>query len=169
MKSPVPTLVSWSSGKNSAWALHRLAQDERYPYLWIVNYHQQQALSIDVAMHLARDAKCWRRRLLHLACRYGSFHCRGRALIASMKRPCKKPATRQSPTESGRLLSAIFLEDIRKYREDSLRDSGLTPLFPIWGTDTRLLPEMIAAGLKARIVLPRPEQNASRVCRTRSG
>jgi uncharacterized protein (TIGR00290 family) len=53
----------------------------------------------------------------------------------------------------------LFLQDIRKYREDALRSTGLTPLFPIWGLDTRcLLSEMIASGLKARVVCVDPRQ-----------
>jgi diphthamide synthase (EF-2-diphthine--ammonia ligase) len=46
----------------------------------------------------------------------------------------------------------LFLEDVRKYREDRLAGSGLTPLFPLWGTPTaELARTMIAGGLRARI------------------
>jgi diphthamide synthase (EF-2-diphthine--ammonia ligase) len=48
----------------------------------------------------------------------------------------------------------LFLADIRAYREQQLRDTGIKPLFPIWTTeaDTRTLAEsMIASGLKAKI------------------
>ena len=30
----------------------------------------------------------------------------------------------------------LFLEDVRRYREDRMRETGLTPLFPIWGIPT---------------------------------
>ena len=44
----------------------------------------------------------------------------------------------------------LFLEDIRRYREEKLADTGITPLFPLWQMDTRLLArEMVRAGLKA--------------------
>ena len=53
----------------------------------------------------------------------------------------------------------LFLEDIRQYREDRLRGTGLTPLFPVWKLDTRtLLLEMIAAGVKTRIVCVDPRK-----------
>ena len=53
----------------------------------------------------------------------------------------------------------LFLEDVRRYREDRLRGSGLTPLFPIWGLETGgLLREMIASGVKARIVCVDPKK-----------
>jgi uncharacterized protein (TIGR00290 family) len=53
----------------------------------------------------------------------------------------------------------LFLEDVRKYREDKLAGSGLTPVFPLWGKPTReLVREMLAAGVKARIVCVDPKQ-----------
>jgi len=53
----------------------------------------------------------------------------------------------------------LFLQDIRRYREEKLHGTGLTPLFPVWGLDTRaLLREMIAAGVKARIVCVDPKK-----------
>ena len=46
----------------------------------------------------------------------------------------------------------LFLEDVRAYREKQLAGTGIEPLFPLWGSNTReLAPQMVAAGLKARI------------------
>jgi diphthamide synthase (EF-2-diphthine--ammonia ligase) len=46
----------------------------------------------------------------------------------------------------------LFLEDVRKYREDRLAGTGLTPLFPLWGLPTPALArDMIAGGLRARL------------------
>jgi uncharacterized protein (TIGR00290 family) len=46
----------------------------------------------------------------------------------------------------------LFLEDVRRYREERLAGSGLQPLFPVWGIPTMELAEqMIAAGLRARL------------------
>jgi diphthamide synthase (EF-2-diphthine--ammonia ligase) len=51
----------------------------------------------------------------------------------------------------------LFLEDVRKYREDRLRGTGIQPMFPVWGLDTRdLIREMLAARLRARIVCVDP-------------
>jgi len=51
----------------------------------------------------------------------------------------------------------LFLEDIRRYREDKLAGTGLTPLFPLFGVDTtQLAHEMIDAGLKARLTCVNP-------------
>jgi len=51
----------------------------------------------------------------------------------------------------------LFLEDIRRYREDRLAGTGLTPLFPLFGADTAALArDMIRAGLRARITCLNP-------------
>jgi len=51
----------------------------------------------------------------------------------------------------------LFLEDIRRYREEKLAGTGLTPIFPLFGADTaRLAQEMVAGGLKARLTCVNP-------------
>jgi uncharacterized protein (TIGR00290 family) len=46
----------------------------------------------------------------------------------------------------------LFLEDVRVYRERQLKDTGLEPIFPLWGQPTReLANEMIAAGMQAKL------------------
>ena len=51
----------------------------------------------------------------------------------------------------------LFLEDIRRYREERLANSGLTPLFPLFGVDTRVLAqEMVMSGLRARLTCVDP-------------
>jgi diphthamide synthase (EF-2-diphthine--ammonia ligase) len=54
----------------------------------------------------------------------------------------------------------LFLEDVRKYREDRLAGSGLQPLFPIWKTKPTadLAHDMIDAGLQARITCIDPRK-----------
>ena len=54
----------------------------------------------------------------------------------------------------------LFLEDVRKYREDRLAGTGLTPLFPLWKTKpTReLAAEIVAGGLRARLTCVDPRK-----------
>jgi diphthamide synthase (EF-2-diphthine--ammonia ligase) len=55
----------------------------------------------------------------------------------------------------------LFLEHVRRYREDRLQGTGLEPIFPLWGRDTRqLILEMLDAGLRARIVCADPSKVA---------
>lgn len=47
----------------------------------------------------------------------------------------------------------LFLEDVRRYREDRLSGTGIEPLFPLWCRNTQeLIDQMIEGHLRARIV-----------------
>jgi uncharacterized protein (TIGR00290 family) len=53
----------------------------------------------------------------------------------------------------------LFLEDVRRYREERLQGTGVEPLFPIWGVPTQTLAErMIGSGLRARLTCVDPKQ-----------
>ena len=53
----------------------------------------------------------------------------------------------------------LFLADVRQYREERLRGTGIEPLFPIWGIPTpELARTMIAAGLRARLTCVDPKK-----------
>ncbi|HTP03198.1 MAG TPA: hypothetical protein VMJ64_17605, partial [Anaerolineales bacterium] len=53
----------------------------------------------------------------------------------------------------------LFLEDVRQYRESRLRDTGLMPLFPLWGLPTSALArDMVCGGLQAQITCVDPRQ-----------
>ena len=52
----------------------------------------------------------------------------------------------------------LFLEDVRKYREEKLAGSGLTPVFPIWGIPTdQLAVQMVQGGLKSVLTCVNPK------------
>lgn len=143
-------LLSWSSGKDSAWALHRLRQD---PAIEVVGLFTTLNQAFErVAMHgvrkslLARQAQCVGLPLMTI----------------DLPWPC-------SNEEYGRIMAGfigevvargirhmafgdLFLEDVRAYRERQLAGTGITPLFPLWGSDTtELAQQMMAAGLRARV------------------
>jgi diphthamide synthase (EF-2-diphthine--ammonia ligase) len=53
----------------------------------------------------------------------------------------------------------LFLEDIRRYREQNLRGTGLQPLFPLWQRPTReLAADMLRAGVRAHLTCVDPKQ-----------
>ena len=150
-------LVSWSSGKDSAWALHVLRQRddiEIVGLLTTLNQHFDR-----VAMHGVRrvlvqsQAKAaglplWEAPL--------PWPCSNQEYEQVMAGVCAKAI------ENGITAVAfgdLFLEDVRKYREDQMKRAGLEPIFPIWGRNTReLLEKMLAAGLHARIVCVDPSK-----------
>jgi len=143
-------LLSWSSGKDSAWALHVLNQ--RHPgavadLLTTINEAVQR-----VAMHAVR------RELLEAQAAAAGLPLRVVPIpdpcsndeYESRMRTCIEQVTREGFTHVA--FGDLFLDDVRRYRETNLAGTGLTPLFPLWQIPTRqLADEMIQGGLRARL------------------
>jgi uncharacterized protein (TIGR00290 family) len=151
-------LVSWSSGKDSAWMVHTLRQRgdvEIGALLTTVNEVAQR-----VAMHAVRI------EVLQAQAAALGFPlwmvpipspCPNEIYEEKMRETVAR-AVREGFTHAA--FGDLFLEDIRKYREERLAGSGLTPLFPLFGTpaDTPALARtMIAGGLRARITCLNPK------------
>lgn len=150
-------LLSWSSGKDSAWALHVLRQDAAIEVAGLLTTVNQEFNR--VAMHGTRQ------ELLRLQAQAAGlplwevplpWPCSNEVYEAAMRKACAD-AVAQGITAIA--FGDLFLEDVRKYREDRLRGTGLEPLFPIWGCNTRdLASQMINAGVRARIVCLDPKK-----------
>jgi uncharacterized protein (TIGR00290 family) len=148
-------LVSWSSGKDSAWLVHALRHTVDVEIGGLLTTINEAADR--VAMHAVR------RELLEAqAAALGLPLCT--VLIPS---PCPNEvyeramgaavgtAVREGFTHVA--FGDLFLEDVRRYREEKLAGSGLTPLFPLFGADTPALArEMVASGLAARLTCVNP-------------
>ena len=150
-------LLSWSSGKDSAWTLHLLRQSGEYEIAGLLT--TMNAEFDRVAMHGTRrelveaqaEAAGLPLRTIPLP-----WPCSNEQYEAAMRDACAQ-AVADGIEVMG--FGDLFLEDVRKYREDKLAGSGLTPVFPLWGKPTReLVREMLAAGVKARIVCVDPKQ-----------
>jgi uncharacterized protein (TIGR00290 family) len=145
----VKVLASWSSGKDSAWMLHVL-RAEGVPVGALLTTVNQDAGR--VAMHGVRlDLVRAQAAALGLA-----------LWEVPIPSPCPNEIYQQRMAEAVRravgagfthaAFGDLFLEDIRRYREEQLAGSGLTPLFPLFGSDTAALARtMIADGLRARV------------------
>jgi uncharacterized protein (TIGR00290 family) len=150
-------LLSWSSGKDSAWTLHVLRQRgdvEVVGLLTTINTHFQR-----VAMHGTRHALL---KAQATAARMPLWEvplpwpCSNDIYEEAMSAAC---ASAVQQGISAIAFGDLFLEDVRRYREDRLRDTGLEPMFPLWRRDTRqLIREMLDAGLRARIVCADPSK-----------
>jgi len=149
--------ISWSTGKDSAWALHRtreLGEVEIVGLLTTVN-----SAAARVAMHAVRQS------LLE-----AQAAALGIPLVTvPIPSPCPNAVYEQAmDTAIGRaraegvtymVFGDLFLEDIRRYREEKLRSTGVTPLFPLWDLDTRkLAAEMIGGGLRAHVTCVDPKK-----------
>jgi uncharacterized protein (TIGR00290 family) len=148
-------LVSWSSGKDSAWMLHVLNQQHPGAVRGLLT--TTNAAFDRVAMHAVR------RPLVEAQARASRLPL----YVVPLPWPCpNEEYERLMATEiAARIADGfthvafgdLFLEDVRRYREARLAGTGLTPLFPLFGADTpRLAREMIDAGLRARITCLNP-------------
>ncbi|MBV8194522.1 MAG: adenine nucleotide alpha hydrolase [Candidatus Dormibacteraeota bacterium] len=156
-------LLSWSSGKDSAWALHVLRQRNDVSVVGLLTTFNQEFAR--VAMHAVRQELV-----------VAQAAAVGLSLVAvQLPWPCPNDA--YEAAMSAALTAAIadgithiafgdlFLEDIRSYREQKMAEAGLLPMFPLWGMDTaELAQQMIAAGTRATIVCVDPAQLEPRLC-----
>ena len=143
-------LVSWSSGKDSAWMLHVLRQNgagEVGALLTSVNETAGRVSMHGVREEILRaqaDAADLPLMTIPLPwpCSNEIYEAR---LRAAVDRAVAVGFTHVA-------FGDLFLEDVRTYREDRLAGTGLTPLFPLWERPTPALArEMIASGLRARL------------------
>jgi uncharacterized protein (TIGR00290 family) len=143
-------LLSWSSGKDSAWSLHVLRQRGEYEVVGLLTTFNESADR--VAMHAVR------RELVQMQAAAAGlplwvvplpWPCSNKRYESLMAEACTKAVAEGI---EGVAFGDLFLEDVRAYRERQMKGTGLEPIFPVWGWPTReLAREMIASGLKAKL------------------
>jgi uncharacterized protein (TIGR00290 family) len=152
-------LLSWSSGKDSAWTLHLLRRQTDIQVAALVTTFNSEANR--VAMHAVRRALVEsqaERTGLPLWTVELPWPCSNSDYEDRMRVMCQR-ATTEGIT--GMAFGDLFLQDIRDYRVRQLQGTGIEPLFPVWGIPTRELAlDMIAAGLKAKITCVDPSKLA---------
>jgi uncharacterized protein (TIGR00290 family) len=150
-------LVAWSTGKDSAWALHEV----------------RRAGELDVVGLLTTVTAPYQRVSMH-AVRVELLAAQADAVglplhVVEIPSPC--PNDVYAETMATALAAArgdgvthvvfgdLFLEDVRAYREARMADVGMTPVFPLWGRDTRALAtEILDAGVEAWITCVDPRK-----------
>ncbi len=149
--------LAWSTGKDSAWALHRVRQQNEIEIVALLTTVNRTHAR--VAMHAVREtlleaqAESAGLPLVKVdipsSCRNVEYED---AMSAVMNRA-------QSEGVTHVVFGDLFLEDIRKYREEQLVKCGMSPVFPLWGFKTdQLARDMIAGGLNAYITCVDPKQ-----------
>ena len=147
-------LLSWSTGKDSAWTLHVLRHEgvRVGGLLCSINAEARRASMHGVREEILRaqaDATGLPLQTVALPC------------------PCTNEMYEQRMAEAVARAAAdgfthvafgdLFLAYVRRYREERMKGTGLTPLFPLWGRPTPALArEMVAGGLRARIACVDP-------------
>jgi uncharacterized protein (TIGR00290 family) len=150
-------LLSWSSGKDSAWALHLLRQQADIQVAALLTTFNSQANR--VAMHAVRRALVEtqaERTGLPLWSVELPWPCSNSEYEDRMRDVCQR-ATAEGITAMA--FGDLFLQDIRDYRIRQLQGTGIEPLFPVWLIPTaELALEMIDAGIKAKVTCVDPSK-----------
>ena len=151
------TWLSWSSGKDSAWCLEMLQREGAAPVTGL--FTTVNAAFDRVAMHAVR------RTLLEAQATAADLDLH----VLDIPYPCPNAdyerimgafvAKARAQGVAAMAFGDLFLADIRAYRERQLADTGIAPLFPLWGRDTRALAEeMIGGGLVAHVTCVDPRK-----------
>lgn len=151
-------LLSWSSGKDSAWTLHRLRQMpevEVVGLLTTVNGHFGRSAIHGVRQKLVRrQAAATGLDLFEVPLPWPCSNADYETLMGEALEACRARFAMDTVA-----FGDLFLEDVRRYREERMAGTGLGLLFPLWGTPTaRLAREMIDGGLRARITCLDPRR-----------
>jgi uncharacterized protein (TIGR00290 family) len=153
----IRTLLSWSSGKDSAWTLHTLRQQGAHEVVGLLTTINRKFDR--VAMHgtrasvLRAQAAAARLPLTEVPL---PWPCSNDQYEAVMRDAC---AAAVRDGIEAMAFGDLYLEDVRRYREERLAGTGMTPVFPLWGRETHaLVREMLDGGLRARITCVDPRK-----------
>jgi uncharacterized protein (TIGR00290 family) len=156
MKRP-KAWVAWSSGKDSAWALHVARQRGHIDIVGLLTTVTDTYGRI--SMHGVRE------ELLHAQAAAVGL----RLHVVRIPTPCSNDAYEARMQEALNLARSdgithmvfgdLFLEDIRAYRERQLARVGMSGVFPLWQQNTQALAcKMISSGLQAHVVCVDPRR-----------
>lgn len=150
-------LVSWSSGKDSAYALWEIRRQEGIEIVGLLTTLTEAYGR--VSMHGVRE------EILDRQAASVGLPCRKVRIPAGCVNADYEKAMGDAVEMARRdgvtsmVFGDLFLDDVRAYRERMLAATGLTPLFPLWGRDTAALAgQMMAAGFEATVVCVDPKK-----------
>jgi uncharacterized protein (TIGR00290 family) len=152
-------VVSWSSGKDAALALHEVVRAGELDVVGLLT--TVTGPFARVSMHgVRRELLTRQARALRLPLREVEIPspCPNSVYEEAMGRAV---ARLRSEGVERIVFGDLFLEEIRRYREEKLAGSGVAPVFPLWGRPTRALAEeMVNLGLAAHLVCLDPRKLA---------
>jgi diphthamide synthase (EF-2-diphthine--ammonia ligase) len=150
-------LLSWSGGKDSAWALHLLRRAGEFEVAGLLTTVNERFCR--VAIHGFREELLERQSQMTGLPLWKvplPFPCSNEEYEARMAVVCERAVAEGF---MGIAFGDLFLEEIRSYRVAKLAGTGLEPLFPVWGIPTDVLAaQMMAGGLRARLTCVDPRK-----------
>lgn len=147
---PKKALISWSGGKDAAYALHLIRQDAAWDVVGLITTVVEGSARVQIhGVRLTLLEQQAQALGLPLEMVPIPAHCANAVyeerLMTALRR--HKPAGVE-----GVVFGDLFLEDIRRYRDALLARVGLEGIYPLWGRETSALAfEMLDSGLKARL------------------
>ena len=157
-------VLSWSSGKDSAWTLYHLQNSPEIEVIGLITTINSEFNR--VAMHAVRE------ELLEAQAEAAElplfkvplpWPCTNEQYEFAFKSALEKIRDQHDVTHIA--YGDLFLEDVRQYRIDLMKGTGLKPMFPIWGLPTKeLAHEMILNGVAAYITCVDPKQISKKFC-----
>ena len=161
-ETPRPkAVVSWSSGKDSAYSLYEVRRSGELDVIGLLTTVTETYGR--VSMHGVRES------ILDAQARAAGLP----VYKVAIPSPCPNAVYERAMSAmlerlrtdgvSRVVFGDLFLEDIRAYREEKLRGTGVDPVFPLWGRPTpALAEEMIERGLRATLVAVDPRKLPAR-------
>ncbi|HTF90477.1 MAG TPA: ATP-binding protein [Planctomycetota bacterium] len=143
-------LLSWSSGKDSAWCLHQLRQDPTIEVVGLLTVIDHEADC--VPMHTTpRDLVKTQAERVNLPLHEVHLPCASSTVSYEDEMRRVLAAARDSGV-TDIAFGDLFLADLRAAREKKMQRTGLGVLFPLWMRNTvELASEMVRGGLRARV------------------
>jgi uncharacterized protein (TIGR00290 family) len=141
-------LISWSSGKDSAWATHQVLADEDADVVGLLTTFNQEFDRVSM-QGVRRELVAAQAEALGIPLRTVDlpWPCPNEVYEARMQE-AMDTAVEDGVTRV--VFGDLFLEDVRAYRVENMAKTGIEPVFPIWGSDTgELARRMIEAGVGA--------------------
>jgi uncharacterized protein (TIGR00290 family) len=144
-------LMSWSSGKDSAWALHTLQQNPDVEVVGLFCTINQEFERI--SMHgirielLQKQAESLELPLRMIEIPYPCSNVEYEKIMGDFVEQVKNDGVECFA------FGDLFLEDVRNYREEKLKNCGIQPIFPIWGIPTEKLAQtMLQNSLRTMVI-----------------
>ena len=140
-------LISWSSGKDSAFALHEVRRAGEFDVVGALTTVTETFGRVSI--HGVRQ------EILQAQCEAAGLPPRIVPILSLSERDLRSAdggSRRQAPAQgiTHIIFGDLFLADIRAYREQKLAGTGITPVFPLWERPTLPLAHaMIASGMEA--------------------
>ena len=153
MSEPSQVVLSWSGGKDSALALHALQQDPGFQVVALLTtvtegYDRISIHGVRRALLRAQAGRLGVRLFEARLPASSSNETYERVFLAALRE-----ISAAYPAAAHIAFGDLFLEDVRAYRERLIRDTGWTPVFPLWKQDTRALANrFVSDGFAARLV-----------------